>query len=174
VSLLPAALGNLSNSDKPKQTRRRRGRHANRPTMTMGTATSLFPGKRPSLQHDIPFPVSNQEMLFAKLTEQLRAAGLPSAATACSMSIRSRCSSAPASEHGGADDDLSKAHRAMNDDDTDDDIDDDNGNGGDDDDEDDDDDREEENMIDWDEPDVPDDGNSRTKTCSLNCSCCFA
>ncbi|CAF1157024.1 unnamed protein product [Adineta ricciae] len=87
--------------------------------------------KRNSLQDSTPISNANRELAFRQLTEQLWAAGLPSAATACSMSIRSRCSSAPPSERGGneGEEDLSRS--------------------------DDDDDLEE--NLDWDEPDIPDD-----------------
>ena len=95
--------------------------------------------KRKSLQ-------INQELLFAQLTEQLRAAKLPNATTSSAMSIRSRCSSAPQSEHGGFDDDADRrkflaefareqlSKTVENDD------------------------EEEENLVDWDEPERPDDG----------------
>lgn len=90
--------------------------------------------KRKSLQ-------LHQEILFAQLTAQLRAANLPNAATSSAMSIRSRCSSAPASEHGGFDDDeqqmLTKQNENF---------------------------EEEENLIDWDEPTRPDDGKNLSST----------
>ena len=40
------------------------------------------------------------ELAFRQLTEQLWVAGLPSSKTACSQSVRSRCSSVPPSERG--------------------------------------------------------------------------
>lgn len=136
--------------EKGKQSQPRRRPPSKRPKPVIPTAVNRT--KRQSLQHDAPI---HQELLFAQLTEQLRAAELPNAATACSMSIRSRCSSAPASEFGGDDDDEPMRNRVET-------------NAADhpDDDEDDED---EEEMIDWDEPDVPDDGNNSTEKLLFHC-----
>ena len=122
-------------SNEPAKTHPHRGRPPTRNPAIPSTSTFV---KRKSLQYDTPLLLSSQALAFAQLTEQLRAAGLPTAATACSMSIRSRCSSAPPSEHGGGDDD-----RTRSDLDTDED---------------------EEDAIDWDEPEMPDDGNSISHT----------
>ena len=119
---------------KPSQPRRRPHSKRQKPAVSIAVRE-----KRPSLQHDAASYLTQHELLFAQLTEQLRAAGLPNAATASSMSIRSRCSSAPASEFGGDDDDEPLRTRASS-------------NAAED----------EEEMIDWDEPDLPDDGNDST------------
>lgn len=57
--------------------------------------------QRKSYQDNSSLITSNRELAFRQLTEQLWTAGLPSSPTACSMSIRSRRSSAPLSERGG-------------------------------------------------------------------------
>lgn len=91
--------------------------------------------KRKSLQDNAPLALISRELAFRQLTEQLWAAGLPSSTTACSMSIRSRCSSAPPSERGGGGDEFKKPdwnNHDTNDED------------------------EEEENIDWDEPNIPD------------------
>jgi hypothetical protein len=123
-------------SNQVTQSRRRRGRRPIRPTSPPHVPILT---KRQSLQTKTPLYIDNRELAFRQLTEQLWAAGLPSSTTACSMSVRSRCSSAPPSERGGGEDEKTK-----------------NGwdNGYDD---------EEENIIDWDEPDKPDEGNSSRK-----------
>lgn len=113
------------------QSRRRRGRRPTRPLS-------------PSHISNAPVSVTNRELAFRQLTEQLWAAGLPSAQTACSMSVRSRCSSAPPSERGGGggtNNDLTSMDWNNEYDDGDDD----------------------ENMIEWDAPGKPDDGNSRRR-----------
>lgn len=122
-------------SNQVTQPRRRRGRRSTRRISPSHTPT---PTKRQSSQanNNTPSSIHNREQIFRQLTEQLWAAGLPSSRTACSMSVRSRCSSAPPSERGGGEDELTKL-------DWDNDYDD-----------------EEENVIDWDEPDKPDEGNS--------------
>ncbi len=89
--------------------------------------------KRKSLQDNTPLSDTDRELAFRQLAEQLWAAGLPGSTTACSMSIRSRCSSAPPSERGGGEDETQKTN--WNDD------------------------KSKENN-DWDEPGAPDDGNS--------------
>ncbi|CAF4461293.1 unnamed protein product [Rotaria socialis] len=121
-------------SSQMSQSRRRRGRHLTRGTTSSTHVSNLT--KRQSLQTNTPFSVHNRELAFRQLAEQLWAAGLPSSATASSLSIRSRCSSAPPSERGG-DDDMTIVtwNNHCND--------------------------EQENMIDWDEPDKPDDDFSR-------------
>ncbi|CAF3615397.1 unnamed protein product [Rotaria socialis] len=123
-------------SSQMSQSRRRRGRHLTRGTTSSTHVSNLT--KRQSLQTNTLFSVHNRELAFRQLAEQLWAAGLPSSATASSLSIRSRCSSAPPSERGG-DDDMTIVtwNNHCND--------------------------EQENMIDWDEPDKPDDGNSSVK-----------
>ncbi|CAF4062890.1 unnamed protein product [Rotaria sp. Silwood2] len=85
--------------------------------------------EKKGLQGDTSLIPTIRELSLRQLAEQLWAAKLPSSATACSMSIRSRCSSAPASEHGGAQNEKTKSNR--------------NDNG-------------KEENIDWDEPDIPD------------------
>jgi len=91
--------------------------------------------KKTSLQNNTALNIANRELVFRQLTEQLWAAGLPSSTTGCSMSICSRCSSAPPSECGGREDETTKTdwnndgHAA-------------------------------EANIDWDEPDIPDEGKS--------------
>lgn len=117
--------------------RRRRGRRAARPS----SPTRIpFLTKRRDFPSNTPISAHNRELAFRQLTEQLWAAGLPSAATACSMSVRSRCSSAPPSERGGgADDEMIKIEWNNSYDD------------------------EDENIIDWDDPDKPDEGNSSRK-----------
>lgn len=110
-------------SRKSIQSRRRhRPTHSPSPTLIPNLT------KRQSLQSN-----TNRELAFRQLTEQLWATGLPSSTTACSMSIRSRCSSAPPSDRDGGDDETTKI----------------NGN------------NDNEENIDWDEPDLPDEGNSR-------------
>ncbi len=118
------------------QSRRRRGRRS-----TRNTSPTHVPilTKRTSLQTKKPLSGHNRELAFRQLTEQLWAAGIPSQTMANSMSVRSRCSSAPPSERGGGDDEMIKIDW---------------NNGYDD---------EEENIIDWDEPDKPDEGNTKTK-----------
>lgn len=112
---------------KPSRRRRRPAPKNPSPVPTPNLA------KRNSLQDSTPISSANRELAFRQLTEQLWAAGLPSAATACSMSIRSRCSSAPPSERGGdeGEEDLARSDE--------DDL---------------------EENLDWDEPDIPDDGNA--------------
>ncbi len=124
-------------SNQATQSRRRRGR---RPTRLTSPAHVPILAKRQSLQTKTPLHVHNRELAFRQLTEQLWAAGLPSSATACSMSVRSRCSSAPPSERSGGGDDGMIKNDWNNDYDD-----------------------EEENIIDWDEPDKPDEGNSSSK-----------
>lgn len=113
------------------QSRRRRGRR-----LTRATSPTHVPHikKRQSLQNNPSLSIRNRELAFRQLAEQLWAAGLPSSKTACALSIRSRCSSAPPSERG-VDDEMTKISwkNGSND--------------------------EQENMIDWDEPDQPDEGN---------------
>ena len=120
-------------SNQVTQSRRRRGRRSTRPTSPPPVPNLT---KSQSLQSNTPLYINNRELAFRQLTEQLWAAGLPSSTTACSMSVRSRCSSAPPSERGGGDDDITKTH--WNNDYND----------------------EQENIIDWDVPDKPDEGNS--------------
>ena len=123
-------------SNEPAKTHPRRGRHPTRNPAIPFTSTFV---KRKSLQYETPLLLSSQALAFAQLTEQLRNAGLPTAATACSMSVRSRCSSAPPSEHGAGDDDRTRSDLDTDDED-------------------------DEDAIDWDEPDMPDDGNTISKT----------
>ena len=128
VILTSSPRAHSSVSRKSIQSRRRRPpTHSPSPPLTPNLT------KRKSLQD-----TNSRELAFRQLTEQLWAAGLPSSTTACSMSIRSRCSSAPPSERGGDDGAIK-----INGDNTD---------------------REEEN-IDWDEPDLPDEGNSHCFEC---------
>ena len=101
--------------------------HQNSPSKPVPNLT-----KRKSLEDNSPLIVTNRELAFRQLTEQLWAAGLPSSTTACSMSIRSRCSSAPQSERGGGGEDKNHPIDSNND---------------------------AEENIDWDEPDIPDEGN---------------
>ncbi|CAF1175327.1 unnamed protein product [Rotaria sp. Silwood1] len=89
--------------------------------------------EKKSLQDDISLISTNRESTLRQLAEQLWASRLSSSTTVCSMSIRSRCSSAPASEHGGAQNETIKIDQNND---------------------------EKEDKIDWDEPDVPDEGNS--------------
>ena len=124
------------------QPRRRRGR---RPARASSPTHVPFLTKRASLQPSSPLRLHSRELALRQLTEQLWAAGLPSATTACSMSVRSRRSSAPASERGGADDDMFKAEWNNSYDD------------------------EDESVIDWDEPDKPDEGNSSRKKSTHIC-----
>jgi hypothetical protein len=123
-------------SNQVTQSRRRRGRRSTRPTSP--PHVPILP-KRQNLQTNTSLYVHNRELAFRQLAEQLWAAGLPSSTTACSMSVRSRCSSAPPSERGGGDDEMKKTHWDNDYDD------------------------EQENIIDWDEPDKPDEGNSSRK-----------
>jgi hypothetical protein len=123
-------------SKQMTQSRRRGRRRSTRPTSPPNAPISP---QRQILQAKTPLYVHNRELAFRQLTEQLWAAGLPSSMTACSMSVRSRCSSAPPSERGGGDDEMTKIDW--------------NDTHGD----------EEGNMIDWDEPDKPDEGNSSRK-----------
>lgn len=111
------------------QSRRRRGRRLTRTT----SPTHIPILTKNLLQTDKSLNIQNRELAFRQLTEQLWAAGLPSAKTACSMSVRSRCSSAPPSERGG-DEEMKKVgwNNGFHD---------------------------EEENIDWDQPDKPDDGN---------------
>jgi hypothetical protein len=123
-------------SNQVTQSRRRRGRRPARTTSPIPVPTLT---KRQSSQTKAPLGVFNRELAFRQLTEQLWAAGLPSATTACSMSVRSRCSSAPPSERGGGEEEMIKF--GWNDNYYDD----------------------YENIINWDEPDKPDEGNSSRK-----------
>ena len=121
------------------QSRRRRGRRPARPTSPPNVPILT---KRQDSQTKTPLHIHNRELAFRQLAEQLWAAGLPSSKNACSMSVRSRCSSAPPSERGGGgDDELSKIGWNNNNYD----------------------DEDDENMIDWDEPGKPDEGNSNRK-----------
>lgn len=122
--------------------RRRRGRRPARPSSPTHVP---FLTKRASLQSSSPLRLHHRELAFRQLAEQLWAAGLPSATTACSVSVRSRRSSAPASERGAAEDDMCKAQWNNSYDD------------------------EDESVIDWDEPDKPDEGNSRRKKSTHIC-----
>jgi hypothetical protein len=127
----------------------RQARRHNHPTQNPSPPSVPILTKRQSLQDNTSLIVANREVAFRQLTEQLWAAGSPSSTTACSMSIRSRCSSAPPSERDGGDDETAKTD----------------GNNG-----------NEEETIDWDEPDVPDEGNT---SCFNSCSmimnnACFA
>ena len=126
---IPSSTSNAQHSG----TKVSRGRRRPTPKNPSPVATPNL-AKRNSLQDSTPISNANRELAFRQLTEQLWAAGLPSAATACSMSIRSRCSSAPPSERGGneGEEDLARS-------DDDDDL---------------------EQNLDWDEPDIPDDGNA--------------
>jgi len=114
-----------------------RRHHSNQnPSLTSVPPTSI---KRKSLKdNNTPIIVTNRELAFRQLTEQLWAAGLPSSTTACSMSVHSRCSSAPPSERDGGEDETRKPNWNNDDDDDD----------------------EEDENIDWDEPNIPDEGNS--------------
>jgi len=124
-------------SNQRTQSRRRGRRRSTRPTSPPNVP--ILP-QRQILQTKTSLHIHNRELAFRQLAEQLWAAGLPSSMTACSMSVRSRCSSAPPSERGGGgDDEMTKIDW--------------NDTHGD----------EEENMIDWDEPDKPDEGNSSRK-----------
>jgi hypothetical protein len=136
VPSLPSSSMHASVTNPVTQSRRRRGRRS-----TRNTSPTHVPilTKRTSLQTKTPLSGHNRELAFRQLTEQLWAAGIPSQTMASSMSVRSRCSSAPPSERGGGDDEMIKIDW---------------NNGYDD---------EEENIIDWDEPDKPDEGNSKTK-----------
>jgi hypothetical protein len=137
VPSMSSSRTHTSVANQSTQARRRRGR---RPACPPSPPCVPFLTKRTSLQSSTPLPIHNRELAFRQLTEQLWAAGLPSATTACAMSVRSRCSSAPASERGGADEEMLKIEWNNSYDD------------------------EVENIIDWDEPDKPDEGNgSRTK-----------
>jgi hypothetical protein len=127
-------------SKQMTQSRRRGRRRLTRPTSPPNVPISA---QRQTVQTNPPLYVHNREVAFRQLTEQLWAAGLPSSTTACSMSVRSRCSSAPPSERGGADDEMAKIDW--------------NDNHGD----------EDENMIAWDEPDKPDEGNSSRKKSTM-------
>ncbi|CAF3697659.1 unnamed protein product [Adineta steineri] len=98
VSSISSSRTHTSVSNQMTQTRRRRGRRPTRP-LSPTHAPNLTKGT--SLQSNNSLRVNNRELAFRQLTEQLWAAGLPSATTACSMSVRSRCSSAPPSERGG-------------------------------------------------------------------------
>lgn len=122
-------------SNQVTQSRRRRGRRPTRSTSPPHTPIST---KRQGLQPNTPLSIHNRELVFRQLTEQLWAAGLPSSTTGCSMSVRSRCSSAPPSERGGGEDEIVKLDWNNDYD-------------------------EEEDIIDWDEPDIPDEGNSSEK-----------
>ncbi|UJR33639.1 hypothetical protein I4U23_021073 [Adineta vaga] len=130
VSAVPSSHTHASVSNQATQPRRRRGRRPARPS---SPSHIPFLTKRTNFQSNTPLRTPNRELAFRQLTEQLWAAGLPSSTTACSMSVRSRCSSAPPSERGGADDEMKKIEWNNSYDD------------------------EDENMIDWDEPDKPDD-----------------
>lgn len=136
--LLSSPHARASISNQTPRSRRRRGQRPNRPTSPPNVPLLT---KEQDSQPKTPSHVLNRELAFRQLTEQLWAAGLPSSKNACSMSVRSRCSSAPPSERGGGDDDnVSKIgwNNAY-------------------------DDEEEEEMIDWDEPGKPEDGNSHRK-----------
>ncbi|CAF0749813.1 unnamed protein product [Adineta ricciae] len=129
VSAMSSSRAHASVYNQVTQSRRRRGRRAARPS----SPTHIpFLSKRRDFPSNTPISPHNRELAFRQLTEQLWAAGLPSAATACSMSVRSRCSSAPPSERGGADDEIIKIEWNNSYD------------------------VEDENIIDWDDPDKPD------------------
>ena len=123
-------------SNQVTQSRRRRGR---RPTRTTSPTHVPTLNNRQSLQIKTSLGIDNRELAFRQLAEQLWAAGLPSSTTACSMSVRSRCSSAPPSERGGGDDEMIKF--GWNDNSYDDD----------------------EYVTGWDEADKPDQGNNSSK-----------
>ncbi|CAF0885194.1 unnamed protein product [Adineta steineri] len=98
---IPSLMSNIINPIPTKSTHsRRRGARKQSPAPVSNLV------KRKSLQDDTPLYSPNREIAFRQLTEQLWAAGLPSSTNACSMSIRSRCSSAPPSERDGGDDDI--------------------------------------------------------------------
>ena len=136
VSAMSSSRAHASVYNQVTQPRRRRGRRAARPSSP--THIPFLP-KRRDFPSNTPISPHNRELAFRQLTEQLWAAGLPSAATACSMSVRSRCSSAPPSERGGVDDEMIKIERINSYD------------------------VEDESIIDWDDPDKPDEGNSSRK-----------
>jgi hypothetical protein len=123
-------------SKQVTQSRRRQGRHPTRPTLPPHVPNLT---KKQSLHTKSSLHIHNRELAFRQLAEQLWAAGLPSSMTACSTSVRSRCSSAPPSERGEGEDEIIKVNSNNDCDD------------------------EEENIVDWDEPDKPDDGNSSRK-----------
>lgn len=132
----PSSHIHASVSKQMTQSRRRGRRRLTRPTSPPNVPSSA---QGQTVQAKTPLYVHNREAAFRQLTEQLWAAGLPSSRTACSMSVRSRCSSAPPSERGGADDEMSKIdwnniHGDQN-----------------------------EHVIAWDEPDKPDEGNNSRK-----------
>jgi hypothetical protein len=140
--MVSAPHRHASVSNPMTQVRRRRGRRPTRPPSPPHVSNS---SNRPSFPIKTPLTVHNREQAFRQLAEQLWAAGLPSSTTGCSMSVRSRCSSAPPSEREGAENEMTKI--GWNDDYDDD----------------------EENMIEWDEPEKPDEGNSlRQKTKCLS------
>ena len=127
-------------NDTPKRTRRSRPSRNSTYQSSNIKPVPYIRVKRNSVELNQPKSASkNEQQLFAQLVEQLKAAGFATSRTSCSMSIRSRCSSAPPSEHGGIAD-----LDADND--------------------------ENEEMIDWDDPQRPDDGNvCRTYTNLPNC-----
>ncbi|CAF3930904.1 unnamed protein product [Rotaria sordida] len=85
--------------------------------------------EKKSLPLDTSLIATNRELTLRQLTEHLWTTRLPSSRTACSMSIRSRCSSAPTFECGGVQNKATKTGRN---------------------------DSEKVENIDWDEPDMPD------------------
>ena len=165
-SLSSPSHPHASVSNQITQSRRRRGRRPTRPPSSPNVPNLTT--KRQSLQTKTPLHIHNRELAFRQLAEQLWAAGLPSSTTACSMSVRSRCSSAPPSERGGGEEEMNKIDWNNTYDAED-----------------------EENNVDWDEPDKPDEGNNsrqkkhvpllilncfaRTHVASMTIDCaCFA
>jgi hypothetical protein len=140
----------IHSSISRESTYSRRHHSTQNPSLTSVPPTSI---KRKSLKDNTPINVTNRELAFRQLTEQLWAAGIPSSTTACSMSVRSRCSSAPPSERDGGEDEITKTNWNNDNDD---------------------DDNEEAENIDWDEPDVPDEGNSSCLKILAIFHACFA
>ena len=100
LTLTSTSRAHSSISHKAIQSRH----HYDPPTHTAFPISVPIQNKRKSFQDNSSLITANRELAFRQLTEQLWAAGLPSSTTACSMSTRSRRSSAPPSERGGEDD----------------------------------------------------------------------
>lgn len=90
-------LTSTSRTHKPIQSSRR----YNHLTHTPFPISVPIRNQRKSFQDNSSLITTNRELAFLQLTEQLWTTDSPSSTTACSMSIRSRRSSAPLSERGG-------------------------------------------------------------------------
>lgn len=100
LTLISTSRAHSLSSQKAIQSRH----HHDPPTHTAFPISVPIRNKRKSFPDNSSVITANRELEFRQLTEELWAAESPSSTTACSISPRSRRSSAPPSERGGEDD----------------------------------------------------------------------